>query len=139
MSRLDRFDKHNCDMLKREIIANLRELSEKYSLEITSDGGRYREEEYTLRLRINIVNENGESTAKATWARYAPIYGFAESDFGKTFAMNGRIFEITGWAPRRTKRPVEAEEISTKKQYIFEYNRVQFLLRTQGEDHEHSR
>ncbi len=132
MNGLDKFDSHNCSILDREIIAELRDLSEKYNLGISTAGGRYDDMQYTLKLKITLTNEQGVSGDKVMWDKWAATYGLRKEDFGQTFnSGSAKTFKIVGVHPRRTKRPIVGEDIITKKRFIFEPLQVQFHLRKQ--------
>ncbi len=109
--KIKSFNKGNLKVLRSEIDSALKEVGEKYGVDLSAGGGSYTytQHEVTFKLKVSVLDASGESVqGRDDFILYGMLKGFDEDDFGRTFTTDdGKTFKITGWNRRRRKYPVE--------------------------------
>lgn len=96
-------DKNKARLIADDLTAMLNAVATKHGLTVKLGGGTF--DGNTFKPKI-VFSEAG--SAKSDFERYAPSFGLAATDFGKTFYCSGRPFTVTGLRLKARKRPVEA-------------------------------
>lgn len=83
-----------------------------------------------IRLQISPINEDGTVETKEAQAfkQYARLEGLNPTDLGRTFRSQGKTFEIIGFKPRATKRPILCRCREDRKNYVFESRAIKLKL-----------
>lgn len=101
-------------------VAMARVAAEYEGLKITRGSTRYNSLEATLRLKLQVVNSEGESESeRRDFDTLARSYGLLPEDLGAVFRFNGKQYRLTGINPRARKYPIKGERVSDKKKFKF--------------------
>jgi len=123
------FDRATCGIVAKRVQDALATLATELGVVINVRGGSYTPGQYTCKLEIATVSDDGtvKTRAAEAFTTLARLYGMSPDDLGKTFRMNGEPYTITGLATRRSKRPVIAKN-GKGKEYVFAVEDVKRAL-----------
>ena len=80
-----------------------------YDIKVTNSGGQYAPFEFTMKLKLALNNEDGESQAVVDYKRYADAFNLPMDMLGSTFKFNNKFFTVTGLLPNRRKNDIQME------------------------------
>jgi hypothetical protein len=125
MATITTFDRKTARDLSDEVVAALQAVAVRNGLTVEAAGGTLGVE-FTMKLKWGIV---GVDKGKADFEQYAAAFGLEPSDHGKTFAAQGRTFEITGLKLGASKRPVLVREVGPSgRPFVFPIDAVKRAL-----------
>lgn len=97
----------------KKIDAEIEAVFKKYNIKIVGRSARVDASEgyYKFKIQFDTVQgvEVRNAQAENTFRRFAVSSGLNPDWFGKKFRMGNRVFTITGFNPRKHKKPVELE------------------------------
>jgi len=112
-------DRPRVRQLRDSLQAALSFWAEQNGVDAQVGSARYTASSVTFKMDVLEKNAKGETTSVSAEAfkSSAHFFGLKPTDLGRTFVVRGRIFKVTGLAPRSRKYPVLAE--SDGKTYKF--------------------
>jgi len=120
VAKIKRFDKDNLNKLEVRMHDALNTVGKEYGVSIEFCGGKYKEHEANLKLKVSILDEDGgNKQGREDFVLYGERYGFDAEDFGKTFTCDGREFRIVGWNRRRRKYSVSTVSVVEDQPFYF--------------------
>ena len=119
MATIKEFNKGNLQALRTELDALHKALEKKYGIELKVGNASYSNNEVTFKLKANTIGEGGTVVTKEAlnWPLYASMNGLGQLALGDKVALDGSIYEITGWNTRARKSPVMIKDIKTGASY----------------------
>jgi len=102
------FTKEELRNYRAEIEQALKEVAEKHNINIHAGNISYTDNDFKLTLGVTKKEVNGLSYEQAEFEKHCMLFGFKPEDYKKTFAMNGKIFTITGFNLKAHKMPIHA-------------------------------
>lgn len=121
------FTKEELRTYRMEIEEALKGVAEKHNITIHAGNIKYTENDFKLTLEVAKKEINGQSYEQAQFEKYCMMFGFKPKDYKKTFAMNGKIFTITGFNLKAHKMPILAKG-NDGKGYKFACDTVKRLI-----------
>lgn len=113
MTKIDRFDKVNCEALANDVLAAIKAagVEEKYGVNLSRGRGRFGASTFTLKIEAVTLRADGTVPNKEAEAfkKHAAGYGLAPTDLGRKFRSHGRGFTVTGLKPANRKFPFIAK------------------------------
>ena len=85
-----------------------------YDITVTNGGGNYAPLQFTMKLKLSVSSEDGETQAQSDYKRYADLYQLPLEMLGSTFNYNGKFFTVTGLLPNRRKNDIQIENSNGK-------------------------
>lgn len=112
---IDRFNRETAKAIKEKVL-------EQISIPgviVQSNGGRFSEGEYTLKLKFTL-----ESPAENVYTQEQDLYNQAAKLYrlkplGETFTRNGETYKIVGWNNKARKYPVIGKRVLDGAMYKF--------------------
>ena len=105
-------------------------------ISVKTGGGRFSESEFTMKVIMTTMAEDGMSTIEKDFIDYGERYGLTPDMLGKVINHNGKFFTIAGLYPNRPKNNVAIKNAKGKI-YIApsasikrSYNRAEGVLTT---------
>lgn len=97
--------KKEFDLFRKELKESVKELEEKYGLDINVGSIKYSSSGFTANLEV--AYGSVEDKEEADFKAYCSMYGLEPSDFGRNFtAANGKTYTISGIRTTRRKYPI---------------------------------
>lgn len=104
-----------------EITAALKEIGDKYNVDLTAGGGTYGGRGgYSGSVKVEVLSRdtaNGLSIAQAEFERYCHLYGFEKSDFNLKFRFRGKDYRLKGFNLNAPKNCLSIENEHDGKTY----------------------
>jgi len=100
-----------------------------YNITVTNGGGKYAPLQFTMKLKLSVSSEDGETQAQSDYKLYANLYELPMEMLGSTFTFNRKVFTVTGFLPNRRKNNIQIENangntmIAPHESVIRAYNR----------------
>lgn len=95
----------NLNAFRRSFEIAMKALEEKYDVNIEMGNIRYSADSF--RSKIEVTNKvAGKSAEEVEFGKWCGMFGLKESDLGRQFTSNGRVFTLTGIKPSRRKYPI---------------------------------
>lgn len=92
----------------------LQDFCRKNGLTATYEGGRFSEDEFTMKVTLRTATNDAMGTlTPAQFKRDAVLLGLPEDCLGKTTLVDGVGYKITGIHLNRPKYPVSVTQLST--------------------------
>jgi len=117
------FTRESVKSVSQDIVDLLKEYGEKHGLSITSDGGRFDDTSFKMKIKCDVLDDSGhiETEIEKNFKVYACQYGLKPEDLGETFIHNGQNFKIAGCkVPRRnTRYPIVGQEMFSERRFKF--------------------
>lgn len=122
------FTRTNLASLRTDIEKALNEVGQKHQIALTIGNIRFSANEFRTKLEAFIANDTGNTVGAKdvrSLKEYndlkenGSLFGLSESDYGKTFMSQGRVYKIVGLNSNAPKFPIIAEEVGTGKSYKF--------------------
>lgn len=107
-------DKTLAQALGKEVEEALNAVAERHGLQVQVRGGTYDSTLFKPKVEFTTLD-----AAEREFARYASLFGLKPDDFNAEFTSQGRLFKVSGVAPRSTKRPILAIEVTTGRTFKF--------------------
>ena len=85
-----------------------------YDITVTNGGGNYAPLQFTMKLKLSVSSEDGETQAQTDYKLYADLYQLPLEMLGSTFNYNGKFFTVTGLLPNRRKNDIQIENTNGK-------------------------
>lgn len=112
------FDKPTVQQLHREVDAAVKAVLAKHpGVALQKSSGTYSDNEFRISIRLVTQGRSGDLPSEADFKQAARAYGFKPEMLGKTVSFGGERFKILGWARKRPKFPIEAENVRTGRRY----------------------
>jgi hypothetical protein len=127
MPTITQIDRNAIRTINAEALPALEEIAKQFGLTLKQEGGRFDPTAGTFTMKVTFVCQTADGIP-ADWSRYAPTFGLAVEDFGKTFRdFSGKPFTVCGIKPRSSKYPVLAKN-GAGKVYKFPATQVKAML-----------
>jgi hypothetical protein len=104
-------------IFRKEAEQALQGLAQKYNANIMAGNIKYDTNHFTISITVRKNDIAGKSYEQAEFEKCCVIFGLKPSDFGKTFASQGREFTICGIDMKARSMPILAT--SNGKTYKF--------------------
>ena len=85
-----------------------------YDITVTNGGGNYAPLQFTMKLKLSVSSEDGETQAQTDYKLYADLYQLPLEMLGATFPFNRKVFTVTGLLPNRRKNDIQIENANGK-------------------------
>ena len=85
-----------------------------YDITVANGGGKYAPLQFTMKLKLSVSSEDGETQAQSDYKLYANLYELPLEMLGSTFNFNGKIFTVTGFLPNRRKNDMQIKNANGK-------------------------
>jgi len=110
MKKVTAFNRQNIRQINSELEAALKQVAEKYGLEVKLGSTRFTGDNFTTKVQVATVAEGGITMSKEAtdFNRYKTILGI-NMDLGQEFQRSGKTFTIVGLKPRSKKYPILAK------------------------------
>jgi len=102
------FTKEELRNYRVEIEQALQIVAEKHNINIHAGNINYTSNDFKLTLEVSKKEVDGLSYEQAEFNKNCFLFGFTPEDYKKTFAMNGKLFTITGFNLKAHKMPIHA-------------------------------
>jgi hypothetical protein len=111
------------------IAADIQKVLEKHGVGyVTHRATVYPDGRVDMKLTLNQAG-TAEDLGKSDFENYCVFSGLKPEDFGKTFRSGGEEYKISGWAPKKFKRPLIAKNVRNGKSFVFPPEDVVRLLK----------
>ena len=129
MSKFTEISRFAVQMLGDAFAKELKELGDKYGVNVEYAGGRYGGVTGEVKLRIAVqATAGGLPANQVEFNRSCQWFGLQPGDFGKTFYVQGTAYRITGIKTSRPKFPISAERVYDRKGFKFPIQTVKQAL-----------
>jgi len=110
MKKVTSFNRQNIRQINSELEAVIKQVAEKYGLEVKLGNTRFTGDNFTTKVQVATVAEGGITMSKEAtdFNRYKTILGI-NMDLGQEFQRSGKTFTIVGLKPRSKKYPILAK------------------------------
>ena len=110
MKKVTSFNRQNIRQINSELEAALKQVAEKYGLEVKLGNTRFSVDNFTTKVQVATVGEGGITMSKEAtdFNRYKTILGI-NMELGQEFQRSGKTFTIVGLKPRSKKYPILAK------------------------------
>jgi hypothetical protein len=110
MKKVTSFNRQNIRQINSELEAALKQVAEKYGLEVKLGNTRFTGDNFSTKVQVATVAEGGITMSKEAtdFNRYKTILGI-NMDLGQEFQRSGKTFTIVGLKPRSKKYPILAK------------------------------
>jgi len=110
MKKVTSFNRQNIRQINSELEAALKQVAEKYGLEVKLGNTRFTGDNFTTKVQVATVGEGGITMSKEAtdFNRYKTILGI-NMELGQEFQRSGKTFTIVGLKPRSKKYPILAK------------------------------
>lgn len=118
--KITSIERNTLTMLSTEVEAALKDLGDKYGIDLRYNGGNYGGSTGMIKVNLSVRDTGtGQSGDQAMFNAYASFVGISKEAFGKNFTYKGDTFKITGLRPNAPTYPIRAERIRDGKTYCF--------------------
>lgn len=110
MKKVTSFNRQNIRQINSELEAALKQVAEKYGLEVKLGNTRFTGDNFSTKVQVATVAEGGITMSKEAtdFNRYKTILGI-NMELGQEFQRSGKTFTIVGLKPRSKKYPILAK------------------------------
>lgn len=110
MKKVTSFNRQNIRQINSELEAALKQVAEKYGLEVKLGNTRFTGDNFSTKVQVATVAEGGITMSKEAtdFNRYKTILGI-NIELGQEFQRSGKTFTIMGLKPRSKKYPILAK------------------------------
>lgn len=110
MKKVTSFNRQNIRQINSELEAALKQVAEKYGLEVKLGNTRFTGDNFSTKVQVATVGESGITMSKEAtdFNRYKTILGI-NMELGQEFQRSGKTFTIVGLKPRSKKYPILAK------------------------------
>lgn len=110
MKKVTSFNRQNIRQINSELEAALKQVAEKYGLEVKLGNTRFTSDNFTTKVQVATVGEGGITMSKEAtdFNRYKTILGI-NMELGQEFQRSGKTYTIVGLKPRSKKYPILAK------------------------------
>jgi len=110
MKKVTSFNRQNIRQINSELEAALKQVAEKYGLEVKLGNTRFTGDNFSTKVQVATVGEGGITMSKEAtdFNRYKTILGI-NMELGQEFQRSGKTFTIVGLKPRSKKYPILAK------------------------------
>lgn len=119
MSKLARFDRTACKVLRDEIDLALGAVAEKYGISIQAGNAKFSDNNITFKLELATKSDDGNVMTKEAedFKRYAIMLGLRPEILFTEFEFNNKRFQLIGYKPKSPKYPFLAKCTYTGQTY----------------------
>lgn len=111
--------------ISRDVKTCLKEIGDKYGIEIDMAGGTYGGITGTIKLSLSVRETvEGKNGAKQEFESLAPIVGVKKDAYGKRFTYKRKIFEVFGINVGAPVYPIQAKCLSDGRIWRFPVSTV---------------
>lgn len=110
MAKVTSFNRKNIRQINNELEAALKQVAEKYGLEVKLGNTRFTGDNFSTKVQVATVGQDGIAMSKEAtdFNRYKTILGI-NMDLGQEFERSGKTYTIVGLKPRSKKYPILAK------------------------------
>lgn len=100
-------DRATVRMLRERMEEVLQPLANELGVTIEGGNGSYEPTNATLKMKISVINSDGDVLTKEAQAfkTHAPFHGLSPDHLNAQMIVAGTSYTLTGYKPRATKRP----------------------------------
>lgn len=106
------FTRSQFEAFKEDVKKALKEVSEKYDVDISTGKITYSDMSFDLKLS---VSKSGFNQEESDFKRYCELYGLKKSDYGKKVRLDGKVYKLVGLSITSNKYPIILEQSSGKR------------------------
>ncbi len=121
MKKITSFNENNCRQVSADLKSELAVLAERYGLTVSTSGGKYTTESFTLKVSLTLDSPDGsaQNQAELDFRANAYRYGLSPADLGRKFSTGNGTYRIVGAKPRNRKYPIIATAERDGRSYKF--------------------
>ena len=110
MAKVTSFNRKNIRQINNELEAALKQVAEKYGLEVKLGNTRFTGDNFSTKVQVATVGQDGIAMSKEAtdFNRWKTALGI-NMDLGQEFQRNGKTYTIVGLKPRSKKYPILAK------------------------------
>lgn len=128
MSEITQFNRTTCKTVRAALEAAVQTVAKEYSIQVTTGGGSFSDNTFTLKLECATKGEGGVVNTKEAedFKFYCFRWELTEDMLNKVFfdRGSGERYKVIGAKPRSTKYPVIVIKMSDGTRYKFPASRV---------------
>lgn len=114
------FDTRNGRDLHDAALAALQETAKAFGLTVAKAGGSLDGLKATLKFEFKVADKAATDAGEVKeFASLCTLYGLTAAHYKATFASNGQMFELFGFAPQRPKFCLKARNLASGKVMLF--------------------
>ena len=124
-------DKELLKQLRIELNVAIADVAKKHKISLKIGNARYTSNNFTFKLEGALLTEDGKVVDKSRtdYKTYCEMYGMKPEWLDKSFITLDRDeYKIVELNSRARKNPIIAENVNTKKRYIFTSQKVKKLM-----------
>lgn len=132
MTEITEITLENAKFLREIGMKALRESLEDFGVQVLGAKVKYSGVNATLSFEIALGSGDDawrNTQAAQDFEHYAPLQGLTADALGRRFEYSGVTYEIRGWRPRATRRPIVVHGVEDGKSYSFPAHTVVMALR----------
>ena len=115
--KVGNMDKNKIIEIHEAMKTALEKVATEFNVNINTGNVSYTTEEFHTTLKVTEKEIDGKPIEQVNFEKYAHLFGFKKSDYGKIVKLNNRHFKLIGFKPSSPKYSVIAEDIVTGKEY----------------------
>lgn len=112
------FNKVNFEAFRNDAKEALREVAEKYDVEISFGNISYTDFEFDLKMHVAKRGDEDTDMSQLKFERECMYYGFKKEDYNKEFIMDGKKFRFVGFNTRARKNVCQILCLADGKTYV---------------------
>ena len=111
--------KQQFSSFRSDVNTALKEVATKYGITLSAGSIKYGTNEFTCRLEGKRKEVDGKPFEQAEFEKYAKLYGFEPTDFGRCFTSGGKRYKIVSLKTKNRSYPIIAKNVGTGTSYKF--------------------
>lgn len=133
--KIETIDRDACKII-RQVLEHAIDVQEEewegLGLSATVGGASFTGSSVVFKVEVAVVSKDGAVLNREAqdFKRFAPLFGLAPGDLGRTFKLGGRTYTVSGCKSRGYKNPIIADRDDGKR-FKFPSETVRALLSTQ--------
>jgi len=106
--QIKQLDRLTMQYIRQRLHATLNQLAGEMNIMIELGACSFRTHNCRLQLNLAVLDSKGKPIQEEVEAfrHNAVLFGFEDTDLGKEFTLNGKVYTVSGFSPKSQKTPV---------------------------------